>query len=72
MSSTVLVKARRVGTPPTTARTTRGARLAEHQAMTIAEAAGLIELGTAIDARRRSAPPANGLYPTGLLRSLDT
>jgi hypothetical protein len=28
--------------------------------VTIADTAGLIELGTAIDVRRRSAPPATG------------
>lgn len=34
--------------------------------MTIADAVGLVELGTAIDARRRSAPPATGYrqWPT--------
>jgi len=30
----------------------------EHEAVTITEAVTLAELGTAIDARRRSAPPA--------------
>jgi hypothetical protein len=34
--------------------------------VTIAEMVGLIELGTAIDARRRSAPPATGPCPDTL------
>jgi hypothetical protein len=34
-----------------------------HQAVTIADMVGLLKLGTAIDARRRSAPPATAQLP---------
>src|SRR5207248_2174450 len=48
--------------PPPTARRTREQPGDEHQAETIAGLAGLVELVMAIDARRRSAPPASAAH----------
>src|SRR2546423_1367322 len=49
--------------PPTAHRVPETQPDSIHQAVTIAGVVSLLKLGTAIDARRRSAPPANGKPP---------